>query len=125
MGMFDSVYADCPECGSAVEFQSKEGECYLNNYTIETAPTEVLRDVINYPRYCRDCGNWMALVDPDFPPDYMPPCPSPKAVKLRQPADGEFTAHKEQPYIRWWEPPFTFEDIARPDADELAQGEGS
>ena len=30
MGMFDSVMADCPTCGKALEFQSKEGDCDLN-----------------------------------------------------------------------------------------------
>jgi len=33
MGMFDSLYVNCPECGKELEFQSKSGECALSAYT--------------------------------------------------------------------------------------------
>ncbi len=33
MGMFDSVFVTCPDCGSEIEFQSKGGECLLREYT--------------------------------------------------------------------------------------------
>ena len=32
MGMFDSLYVDCPVCGKELEFQSKTGECFLSAY---------------------------------------------------------------------------------------------
>ena len=39
MGLFDSVYAECPECGQRNEFQSKADVCpYMNSYTVENAP---------------------------------------------------------------------------------------
>lgn len=35
MGMFDRVWATCPECHSRIELQSKGGECNLDEYEIE------------------------------------------------------------------------------------------
>lgn len=29
MGMYDSLYVDCPQCGNELEFQSKSGPCAL------------------------------------------------------------------------------------------------
>ncbi|WP_156829747.1 hypothetical protein [Methylovulum miyakonense] len=45
MGMFDSVYVPCPKCGELNEFQSKGGDCLLNEYTLENAPANVLLDI--------------------------------------------------------------------------------
>lgn len=91
MGLFDSVYAGCPQCGAKVEFQSKADECpYMNNYTLQSAPTHILVDVMNEPQCCGACGAWLAIVDPDYPPG-SPPRPSPQVVRVREPA-----AQKEQ-----------------------------
>ncbi len=119
MGMFDSVYADCAGCGAPLEFQSKEGDCCCYNFTLETAPTGVLTDVLNEPQYCRQCGAWCALVDPAFEPA-PPPRPSPRMVRLRQPLDSEVSIHSSQPFLRWWEAPFSFADIAPASAIEAA-----
>jgi len=59
MGMFDSLFMDCPACGAerALEFQSKTGPCELNEYTLENIPAEVLmglhRDI---KEKCPQCG---------------------------------------------------------------------
>ncbi len=59
MGMFDSLFMDCPACGAerALEFQSKSGPCQLEEYTIENVPAEVLmglhRDIEGK---CPNCG---------------------------------------------------------------------
>lgn len=56
MGMFDSVWVKCPECGIENEFQSKSGECALENYTLEDCPDDVLADVNRHaPCQCK-CG---------------------------------------------------------------------
>jgi hypothetical protein len=115
MGMFDSVYANCPTCEKPVEFQSKEGECFCNVYTLgaDDAPTAVLTDVLNDPHYCRHCGTWLALVDPAFPPNSPPPRPRDvRVATLRQPREGEFRTHSSQTFIRWWDAPFSYDDIA-------------
>lgn len=41
MGMFDSVNVKCPKCGEVVEFQSKAGNCYLDNYFINKVPISI------------------------------------------------------------------------------------
>ena len=56
MGMFDSVFVTCPQCGEEVEFQSKGGPCEMQS----------IRDLSNVPidiasrlgraEWC-DCGN--------------------------------------------------------------------
>jgi len=58
MGLFDTVYADCPNCGEekGLEFQSKGGDCMLANYMLENAPLDVLSDVNRHsPSHCRNC----------------------------------------------------------------------
>ena len=108
MGMFDSVMADCPTCGKKLEFQSKEGECYCNFYSVDDAPVYVLRDVLNDPHYCRHCGKWSCLYDPVFQPVELPR-PRPKMVKVREPDNPNIS--RTQTYLRWWNEPFTSDDI--------------
>jgi hypothetical protein len=72
MGLFDSVYVDCPHCGVKTELQSKAGECCLNRYTLDTAPVEVLVDLMNYEDDCDACGGSFAIVDPDHPLGWRP-----------------------------------------------------
>jgi hypothetical protein len=45
MGMFDSVFVDCPHCGKKNELQTKNGECILGRYDLVNAPPEVLLGV--------------------------------------------------------------------------------
>ena len=97
MGLFDSVYVDCPHCGKPVEFQSKADEApYMHRYTIADAPTHILTDVLNRPEHCMSCGGWMALVDPAFPIE--PPRPAPKVAKVRTPDNPE----KHFQGMQWW-----------------------
>lgn len=56
MGMFDSVIARCPECGTPNEFQSKGGPCRLERYHLRNAPPLVLADVHQEPVMCDGCG---------------------------------------------------------------------
>lgn len=62
MGMFDSVMVPCPKCGKLSEFQSKGGACILKEYTLGTAPADVLSDVNRHaPNTCEDCGTLFAV----------------------------------------------------------------
>ena len=111
MGMFDSVMIDCPKCGKPMEFQSKAGGCGLDVFTLENAPSEVLMDIMNEPQFHRACGEWVALVDPKFPPPYRPrPDLRPRGVKPPDLPPG----HK--PEWDWWpyETQFTFSDLKEP-----------
>ncbi len=56
MGMFDSVMVPCPSCGTVNEFQSKGGVCGLREYTLETAPVDVLGGMTYYTEQCKNCG---------------------------------------------------------------------
>lgn len=35
MGMFDTIYATCPNCGAEMEEQTKHGPCLLNDYHVK------------------------------------------------------------------------------------------
>lgn len=107
MGLFDSVYVPCANCGTKIEYQSKAGECYMHEYDIETASTEVLMDVINDPRQCYKCGKWNALVDSRYPPDYRPPHPNPTARILKEPKPESVKG--SPPYS--WLAGFSFDDL--------------
>ena len=119
MGLFDMVYAPCAHCGAGIEYQSKADDApYMNSYTLETAPTHILVDVLNDPHYCAQCGNWTALYDARYPPERPRPSPIPR--KLRQPTDGEWHGHSTHTDLRWWDAPFSEDDFA----DTPAQGGG-
>jgi hypothetical protein len=57
VGMYDTVMVPCPQCGALSEFQSKSGNCKLDEYTLDEAPDVVLLDVNRHaPHTCAKCG---------------------------------------------------------------------
>lgn len=56
MGMFDSVVAPCTKCGGRVEFQSKAGACFLDEYPMERVPGVIAAEIDNTTAACDDCG---------------------------------------------------------------------
>ena len=81
MGMFDSVMVTCPKCRNKMEFQSKALDCLMEVYTLETAPAEILLDIMNSPHFHVKCGQWVVLIDPNYPPPLRPkPTLSPAMV---------------------------------------------
>lgn len=60
MGLFDSVYARCPECGDEVEFQSKAGPCSLATYRMDSVPTAIAVDIDGDDEQC-PCGTGVRL----------------------------------------------------------------
>ena len=57
MGSFDIVKVPCPKCGAVAEFQSKGGQCMLEEYDLENAPADVLMDINRHSPYtCRCCS---------------------------------------------------------------------
>ena len=61
VGMFDSVYIECPKCGSDVEFQSKAGDCTLASYGMHDVPPEIAGDLHGQSQECRNCGRPMKI----------------------------------------------------------------
>lgn len=56
MGVFDSVWVECPKCKHENEFQSKSGACILANYTLEQCPPDVLLNINRHsPKKCEEC----------------------------------------------------------------------
>jgi len=57
--MFDSVWVKCPKCKRKNEFQSKGGDCNLENYSLKKCPVDVLSDVNRHaPIKCNKCGTY-------------------------------------------------------------------
>ncbi len=61
MGCFDSLYVDCPKCNTPVEWQSKAGKCYLNQYTINDLPPAIAGDLHNQSARCDNCGTVLVV----------------------------------------------------------------
>ena len=55
MGMFDSVFVECPDCGAQVEFQSKAGVCELKRYHYKSVPGAIAEDIHGDVETCQ-CG---------------------------------------------------------------------
>ena len=109
MGLFDSVYVDCPHCGKPVEFQTKADIApYMRRYTLDDAPDYMLHDIINSPEHCGACDQWMVLVDPKFPPG-EPPRPNIQVAKCRTPENPD--THFQG--MKWWprDKDFSYADL--------------
>ena len=106
MGKFDSFYVPCPKCGARVEFETQWNR-EMASLSLENAPSEILFDVMNSPRYCGACGQWMALVDPAYPPGPRGR-PNLRAAEVQAPANPPHSRG-----MKWWpfERPFTYADL--------------
>lgn len=56
MGCYDTVIVNCPKCDQEHYFQSKSGECLLENYTLEGCPDDVMANANRHSPYKCDCG---------------------------------------------------------------------
>lgn len=72
MGMFDSLYVDCPKCSKQLEFQSNSGECYLSGYKKGNLTPEVAVGMDGNIVRCQFCNKRIKLV-----------CQIPRRVKLK------------------------------------------
>lgn len=61
MGMFDSVYVNCPRCNEIIEFQSKAWNCRMEKFTLANAPPAILGDLKDAQTVCRKCG-WTVVI---------------------------------------------------------------
>lgn len=109
MGLFDSLWVECPKCGKPVEFQSKAlPDPYMQNFSLDDCPSEVLTDVMNAPQYHPACGQWVALIDPRYPPS-VKPRPNLRAVKVIAPENPR--THFQG--FKWWPDgkAFSYDDL--------------
>lgn len=63
MGMFDTVYFECPACGREHSVQSKAGRCVLEEYTYRSVPAAIADDLDRQEVVC-DCGRAIMLNSP-------------------------------------------------------------
>ncbi len=64
MGMFNSIWVDCPECDKPVEFQSKSGSCSLASCHVTQMPVEDFAGIAGCQVCCQNCGSVVGIKDP-------------------------------------------------------------
>lgn len=62
MGMFDSLYVNCPECGNELEFQSKSGECFCSSYKKGSLTPQVAIGMDGDVVRCQFCNYRIKLI---------------------------------------------------------------
>jgi RNase P subunit RPR2 len=55
MGLYDTVWVNCPKCNQLVEFQTKAGESRMQDFTISSAPAVILADISSDSHICKNC----------------------------------------------------------------------
>lgn len=61
MGCFNTVYFNCPRCGSTHEMQTKSGDCSLSDYRLSKTPAADLLGLIDESVKC-SCGLKLTIV---------------------------------------------------------------
>ena len=61
MGVFDTVLANCPNCGELNEFQTKSGKCTLETYNLKNCPEDVLANVNRHSPVKCECGSYFEI----------------------------------------------------------------
>ena len=75
MGCYDMVMVPCPKCGIEEQFQSKGGDCLLQEYSLADCPEDVLADVNRHaPATCGKCGTMFKVADVDGKPRAVEVC---------------------------------------------------
>lgn len=73
MGLFDSVWVECP-CGTDVEFQTKVMPSpHLETYPLHAVPSLIADDLNGATEECETCGRHLRLHAPWAPPPVRPP----------------------------------------------------
>lgn len=65
MGIYDSIYIECPECGNPLEIQSKRapGGPSMITFHRDEIPASVAVDINGDESYCNICGcTWKVKV---------------------------------------------------------------
>ena len=68
MGMFDSVRAYCPDCGAMLSFQSKVGECSLQEFSADAVPANIAVDIEGDVLACDKCLKVWRITTQQVPP---------------------------------------------------------
>lgn len=72
MGCFDTVIFRCPDCGSAIDEQTKAGECLLRDYSQESVPLEIAGRMDGDEVFCQECGSKWVIRPDDSAPKTVP-----------------------------------------------------
>lgn len=72
MGMYDSLYVDCPKCKNELEFQSKSGQCFLQSCKKNSLTPEIAVGMNGDIVRCEFCNKRIRLV-----------CKIPRIVKIK------------------------------------------
>ena len=88
MGMFDRVFLKCPNCKETLEFQSKGGECILNQYTEKNVSWDVALSINGEIVKCPKCSKNIKLKIENLP---LKPRLKSRVTKEKAHYSGEIT----------------------------------
>jgi hypothetical protein len=57
MGLFDTIYFQCPDCGRDLDAQSKSGPCCLYYFKYDSVPEDVAMDANRHAPFECECGS--------------------------------------------------------------------
>jgi len=67
MGMFNTIYIECPKCKKRIGAQTKSGTCLLDGWNLENAPNQEIRGILGETYHCQ-CGH-VIQVNEDTEPE--------------------------------------------------------
>ena len=64
MGCFDTVHFKCPNCGCALDLQSKAGIGALLKYNVKSVPMDIAMDLDGETTICLECNTVVKICIP-------------------------------------------------------------
>lgn len=62
MALFDRVWIGCPQCSYPIQIQTRAGNCSMMDYTLVSAPQEILLSISKGEINCDGCeSKWQLL----------------------------------------------------------------
>ena len=56
MSSYDRVFVPCKSCGHRLEFQTKTGGCWFDDFELHEAPADMLGGIDGESEECDKCG---------------------------------------------------------------------
>jgi len=72
MGMFDSIWFECPGCTEQIEVQSKRGDCVLADISSDAVPLGIADDILGEQVSCPNCSRLWTVATYSTQPKCIP-----------------------------------------------------
>ncbi len=72
MGLFDYIHVTCPKCDDQMVTQSKAGPCAMRDFSPDSVPIEIAKDVEGETIHCETCDRSYIIVVDRTTPETVP-----------------------------------------------------